>query len=63
MQAVDMEEAVDRLLSYMQAKLPVLTVTDTATDIRKVIVKNGFGWWCEINDADAFYELIYIFAT
>lgn len=36
-----------RLLSYMQAKLPVLAVTDPSTDIGKVIVEGGFGWWCE----------------
>lgn len=36
-----------RLLSYMQAGLPVLAVTDPNTDIGKVIVEGGFGWWCE----------------
>ena len=41
-----------RLLAYMQAKLPVLAVTDPNTDIGKVIVQGGFGWWCESNDAD-----------
>ena len=39
-----------RLLSYMQAKIPVLAVTDPNTDIGKVIVEGGFGWWCESND-------------
>lgn len=39
-----------RLLSYMQAKLPVLAVTDPNTDIGKVIVAGGFGWWCESDD-------------
>lgn len=43
-----------RLLSYMQAKLPVLTVTDSNTDIGKVIVGGGFGWWCESNDIYSF---------
>lgn len=36
-----------RLLSYMQAGLPVLAVTDPNTDIGKVIVEGEFGWWCE----------------
>ena len=36
-----------RLLSYMQAKLPVLAYTDPNTDIGQVIVDGGFGWWCE----------------
>lgn len=35
-----------RLLSYMQAGLPVLACTDKNTDIGKVIVDGGFGWWC-----------------
>lgn len=36
-----------RLLSYMQAGLPVLACTDPNTDIGKIIVEGGFGWWCE----------------
>lgn len=47
-----------RLLGYMQAKIPVLAVTDPNTDIGKVIVDGGFGWWCESNDSDKFvYEV------
>jgi glycosyltransferase involved in cell wall biosynthesis len=47
-----------RLLSYMQAKIPVLAVTDPNTDIGKVIVDGGFGWWCESNDVSIFDEYI-----
>lgn len=47
-----------RLLSYMQAGLPVLACTDTATDIGKVITEGGFGWWCESNDAEGFVERV-----
>lgn len=47
-----------RLLSYMQAKLPVLAVTDPNTDIGKVIVDNNFGWWCESNDIKSFEKKI-----
>lgn len=43
-----------RLLSYMQAKLPVLACTDPNTDIGKVICEGGFGWWCESNDTEGF---------
>ena len=43
-----------RLLAYMQAGLPVLAATDPNTDIGKVIVEGGFGWWCESNDVSAF---------
>ena len=47
-----------RLLGYMQAKIPVLAVTDPNTDIGKVIKEGGFGWWCESSDADAFKRKI-----
>lgn len=47
-----------RLLAYMQAKLPVLAVTDPNTDIGNVIVDGGFGWWCESNDSDRFIRLV-----
>lgn len=43
-----------RLLSYMQAKIPVLASTDSSTDIGEVIVNGGFGWWCESNNIDNF---------
>ena len=47
-----------RLLSYMQAGLPVLACTDSNTDIGKVIKEGGFGWWCESNDASQFRKNI-----
>ena len=47
-----------RLLSYMQAKLPVLACTDPNTDIGKIIVEGGFGWWCESEDLNAFEAVI-----
>lgn len=47
-----------RMLVYMQAKIPVLAVTDPNTDIGKVIMRGGFGWWCESNDAVRFVELV-----
>ena len=43
-----------RLLSYMQNKMPVLCATDPNTDIGKVAVYGGFGWWCESNDVEKF---------
>lgn len=43
-----------RLLSYMQARLPVLAVTDPNTDIGTVITEGGFGWWCESNCVEGF---------
>ena len=47
-----------RLLSYMQAGLPVLACTDPNTDIGKVIIDGGFGWWCESDDVTAFVYLV-----
>ncbi|MFA7637446.1 MAG: glycosyltransferase family 4 protein [Monoglobales bacterium] len=47
-----------RLLAYMQAKLPVLAVTDPVTDIGKVICEGGFGWWCESNRVEDFCKII-----
>lgn len=47
-----------RMLSYMQAKLPILAVTDPNTDIGRIIVEGGFGWWCESSDSYIFAELV-----
>lgn len=47
-----------RLLSYIQAKLPVLAVTDPNTDIGKVIVAGGFGWWSKSDNPQKFADLI-----
>lgn len=47
-----------RLLSYMQAKIPVLACTDPNTDIGKVITEGGFGWWWESNDTAAFSAVV-----
>lgn len=47
-----------RLLSYMSAKLPVLAVTDRNTDVGRVVVEGGFGWWCESKDAKEFVKIV-----
>lgn len=47
-----------RLLSYMQAGVPVMAVTDPNTDVGKVIVDGGFGWWCESNDVGSFSSIV-----
>lgn len=47
-----------RLLSYMQAKLPVICVTDANTDIGKIVVENGFGWMCKSCDIDEFSKVV-----
>ena len=47
-----------RLLSYMQAKLPVLCATDQNTDVGRIAIENGFGWWCDSNDIESFSTTI-----
>lgn len=47
-----------RLLSYMQAKIPVFACTDLNTDIGKIIVNGGFGWCCTSNDVSDFFRCI-----
>ncbi len=43
-----------RLLSYMQAAIPVLAATDINTDIRQTIEEGDFGLWCESGDLNFF---------
>jgi len=43
-----------RLLSYMQASMPVLAATDVNTDIGDIIKKGDFGKWCESGDIETF---------
>jgi glycosyltransferase involved in cell wall biosynthesis len=47
-----------RLLSYMQAAMPVLAATDINTDIGQVITKSEFGFWCESNDTSNFNKYV-----
>lgn len=43
-----------RLLSYLDAGLPVLAATDCNTDIGTVICEGGFGAWCESAGTEQF---------
>ncbi len=47
-----------RLLAYMQAGLPVLSVTDPNTDVGQVAVNGGFGWSCESDNAEKVKQVI-----
>lgn len=47
-----------RMLSYMQAKIPVLACTDPNTDIGKTITEGEYGWWCESDNSGNFTDLI-----
>jgi glycosyltransferase involved in cell wall biosynthesis len=47
-----------RLLSYMEAKMPIVAAVDTNTDIGTIIEDNQFGMWCENGDLDTFRAII-----
>lgn len=47
-----------RLLSYMQASMPVLAATDVNTDIGIVIEQGKFGFWCESKSVNQFNKKI-----
>lgn len=47
-----------RLLSYMQASMPVLACTDIHTDIGQIIEEGQFGIWCESQKAEIFKQKI-----
>ena len=45
-----------RILSYMQAGIPILAATDLATDLREIIENNEMGYWCENGDLQMFFS-------
>lgn len=47
-----------RLLDYMNHSMPVLAATDRSTDVGKVILNGGFGWWCESNDVYSYVSIL-----
>lgn len=47
-----------RILSYLQAKLPILVATDKNTDMGKVVVDYECGWWCESSDVKDIEKLV-----
>lgn len=47
-----------RILSYMQASMPVLAATDINTDIGNVIEVGNFGYWCESRCVTEFNKLV-----
>lgn len=47
-----------RLLSYMQASMPVLVATDPNTDMGDIVEQNGFGWKCMSNNSKKFEECV-----
>ena len=47
-----------RLLSYLECKMPVICATDVKTDIGKIAEENGYGYWCESVNSEAFTTLV-----
>ncbi|MEG2286253.1 MAG: glycosyltransferase WbuB, partial [Eubacterium sp.] len=47
-----------RLLSYMQAAMPMIACTDVNTDIGKTIEAGHFGYWCESKEPQDFKECV-----
>ena len=47
-----------RILSYMQASIPVLAATDVNTDLGQVIEDGNFGFWCESSDVAEFNKKV-----
>lgn len=53
----------NRILSYMENYMPVLSATDIHTDIGKIAQINGFGYWCESGDLETMNNLITAFVN
>lgn len=47
-----------RLVDYMQSKLPTLACTDPNSDVGRVMLEGGFGWWCESNSTEEFDKVV-----
>ena len=50
-----------RLLSYLENKLPVLSITDVVTDVGTISEKAGFGKWCEYGDLESVIAQVLFF--
>jgi glycosyltransferase involved in cell wall biosynthesis len=47
-----------RILSYMQASMPIIAATDKSTDLGNVIESGNFGLWCESGNTQSFNESV-----
>lgn len=50
-----------RLLSYLENKLPVLSITDVVTDVGTISEIAGFGKWCEYGDLESVIAQVLFF--
>ncbi|NLC65159.1 MAG: glycosyltransferase family 4 protein, partial [Erysipelothrix sp.] len=49
-----------RVLSYLQAKLPIISATDSSTDVGSMAEENGYGYSVMSPDVEAFIEKVKI---
>ncbi len=50
-----------RLLTYLENKMPVLAITDVASDVGAIAERSGFGKWCMYGEIeDALHQISYL---
>lgn len=47
-----------RLLSYLEYSMPVIVTSDPNSDMGPIAQENGFGYWCQSNDVNAFTQCL-----
>ena len=47
-----------RLLSYLEYKMPIISVTDINTDIGRIAEDNNYGFSCTNNNVEEFVECV-----
>ena len=47
-----------RILAYLENHKPVVVATDPICDMGPIVQQNGFGFWCESDNVNAFTECI-----
>lgn len=52
-----------RLLTYLENKMPVLAITDTASDVGAIAERVGFGKWCMYGEKEIALSQIYSLAN
>jgi glycosyltransferase involved in cell wall biosynthesis len=52
-----------RLLSYLENKMPIITATDSNTDIGKEAEANGYGFYCESGNIELINKQIDLLST
>lgn len=47
-----------RLLSYLEYSMPIIVTSDSNSDMGPIAQENGFGYWCQSNDVNAFTQCL-----